>query len=234
MKYIVILFCSLFALPTLQAQQFITDAEIAKTAVASDGEMKILYFTASWCGPCRMMKPAIEAMDKDPKSPAKIYKMDIDQNITDDVLKIAGVPTFMFLKNGTVVGQHTGAMNNADLKALVAEKAMLPATKNKLAYQPIPTKVVVVSGKHPKLTKANLTKLWHNDDLLAQTAVSINDNLTEKQDFLSGLSLINRAIELNKSSNNLMIKSSLLDKIGSKKEAVAVEKEAKSLKSSRK
>ncbi|WP_194852115.1 thioredoxin family protein [Nonlabens antarcticus] len=234
MKYILISFCSLLAISQMNAQQYIMDDEVSTTAVAVDNEMKILYFTATWCGPCRMMKPAIEAIDKDPKSPGKIYKMDIDQNITDDILKVPGVPTFIFLKNGTVIDQHTGAMNDTDLKALIARNAKRPATKELLAYQPVPTKYKVVTGKHPKLTKRNLTKLWYHDELLAQTAASISDNLTDKQDLLSGLSLINRAIEINKSSKNLVIKSNLLSKLGSKKEALATEKEAKALKISRK
>jgi len=234
MRYILISFFSIVAFSQVNAQQYITDNEISSTAVVADNEMKILYFTASWCGPCRMMKPTIEAMENDPNRPATIYKMDIDQNITDEVLNVPGVPTFMFLKNGTLVGQHTGALSAADFNALVQKNAALPASKNLLEYMPVPSKYKVVAGVHPKLTKKNLDQLWHRDELLAQTANSIEENLVEKQDLLSGLSLINRAIEINRSSQNLFIKSALLDKLGDKKEALTAAKEAKALLSSRK
>lgn len=234
MKYILISFCSLLAITQANAQRYINDNQVATTAMVVDNEMKILYFTASWCGPCRMMRPAIEAMDRDPKTPATIYKMDIDQNITDDILKIPGVPTFLFLKNGTVLGQHTGAMSAADLKSIVAEHAALPPSKKLLVYAPIPSKYEVVAGVHPKLTKTNLVKLWHNDESLAQTASSIHENLYKQKDLLSGLALINRAIEINKNGQNLHIKSNLLNKLGAKKEALATAKEAKKMLASKK
>ncbi|BAO55905.1 thioredoxin [Nonlabens marinus S1-08] len=229
MKYLLISFFSLVALSQLQAQQYITDSEIATTAAVVDDEMKILYFTASWCGPCRMMKPTIEAMATDPKSVAKIYKLDIDENITDEVLNIPGVPTFLFLKNGTLVDQHTGALAPAAFNALVAKNAKLPASKNLLVYAPVPSKYKVIAGSHPKLTKKNLDQLWHREKLLSQTASSIAQNLTDKQDLLSGMALINRAIEIEKSGQNLYVKSSLLRKMGQIKEADAVAKEAKNL-----
>jgi thioredoxin 1 len=234
MRYILISFFSIIAFSQVNAQQYITDSEVSSTAVVADNEMKILYFTASWCGPCRMMKPAIEAMDKDPESPGKIYKMDIDQNITDNVLKIPGVPTFMFLKNGTLVGQHTGAVSATDLKAIVAKRAALPPSSKLLEYTPVPSKYEVVAGAHPQLSKRELIKLWHNDDYLARMASSIHENLMDEKDLLSGLSLINRAIEINKNGRNLFVKSNLLSKLGAKKEALAAARKARSLMVSKK
>ena len=234
MRYILISFFSIIAFSQVHAQQYITDSEVSSTAVVADNEMKILYFTASWCGPCRMMKPTIEAMDKDPNSTAKIYKMDIDENITDNVLKVPGVPTFMFLKNGTLVGQHTGAVSAKDFKAIVAKHTSLPPSSKLLEYSPVPSKYEVVAGSHPNLTKNKLVKLWHNDDYLTQMATSIHENLMNEKDLLSGLSLINRAIELNKNGNNLFVKSKLLTKLGAKKEALAAAKTARSLMNSKK
>ncbi|WP_156340056.1 thioredoxin family protein [Nonlabens sp. YIK11] len=229
MKYFLITFCSLFMLNAATAQDFIADADMSTTVMKADNEMKVLYFTASWCGPCRMMKPGIEKMASDPKAVATIYKMDIDQNITDDILNIAGVPTFVFLKNGTVLGQHTGAMADADLKTLFSKHAIMKPTKELLAYQPVPSDLKVIAGAHPKLTKTNLQTLWHSDANLNRMAWSIYNNLTDVKDLQAGLVLVNRSFEIKPSSGTLFLKTSYLKKLGAKKEALATAQKARKM-----
>lgn len=229
MRSLFIIFCSLFTLTVATAQEYIMDNEIATTAVAVDDEMKVLYFTASWCGPCRIMKPGIAKMASDPNAKSTIYKMDIDTNITDEVLNVPGVPTFVFLKNGTVLGQHTGAMSEADLSVLFDKHASMQPSNELLAYQPVPTNLKITAGAHPKLTKKTISKLWHSERNLKALAWSIYSNLTEEKDLMTGVLLVNRALEINETSETLYMKVNFLKKLGAKKEALATARKAREL-----
>jgi thioredoxin 1 len=66
----------------------------------------LLYFTAEWCGPCKMMKPVFDVLD----SEVNIGKVDIDSQQEIAVKNgIRSIPTILFIKNGAVVDRHTGA-----------------------------------------------------------------------------------------------------------------------------
>lgn len=234
MRIIVIIFCSLLAIPHSIAQDFITDDQVAQTAVAVDGEMKVLYFTASWCGPCKRMKPAISKMANNPDAPGTIYKMDIDNNITDDIVGIPGVPTFVFLKNGTEIGRHTGAIPDVQMEALFDKHAALPPSTQLLNYQPVPSNLSVVAGSHPQLTKANLKKLWHSNDNLTKMSISIFNNLNETKDLTAGLVLTKRAIEIKETVELHMLQSNFLKRMGETQGAIAAAQKARSLAKSKK
>lgn len=229
MKYFLIIICSLFTFTAAQSQDFIMDDQVATTAAVADDELKVLYFTASWCGPCRMMKPSITKMAADPNAVATIYKMDIDTNITDEILNVPGVPTFMFLKNGKLLGQHTGAMSDADLIALFEKHAAMKPSGDLLAYKPVPSNYKVTAGAHPKLTKENLSKVWHSEANLNKLALSIINNLNDPKDLNAGLVLINRSFEIKKSGGTLYLKTNYLNRLGLKKEALATAAEARKL-----
>ncbi|SCY13013.1 thioredoxin 1 [Nonlabens sp. Hel1_33_55] len=229
MKYILITFCSLFMMIAANAQDFIKDDEMANTVIKADDEMKVLYFTASWCGPCKMMKPGIAKMASDPDAVGTIYKMDIDQNITDDIIGISGVPTFMFIKNGTILGQHTGAMGDSGLKTMFAKHAKMKPTGNALTYKPVPSKYDLVAGAHPKLTKKNLETVWHNEANLNKLAWSIYNNLEDTKDLQAGLNLVNRSFELKKNSGTLFLKTSYLNKLGATKDALSTGRKAREM-----
>ena len=69
----------------------------------------LLYFTASWCGPCKKMKPIIEGKFTKINN-MLIYKIDIDDN---DVLvkqyKIKSVPTFIMIKDNIETMRYNGS-----------------------------------------------------------------------------------------------------------------------------
>nr|ACU83228.1 thioredoxin A [Ruditapes philippinarum] len=66
-------------------------------------------FTASWCGPCKMIGPKFEAMESEFPS-IKFAKVDVDEN--EDVAQeqgISAMPTFKFYKNKKQVKDLVGA-----------------------------------------------------------------------------------------------------------------------------
>ncbi|KAF8030692.1 hypothetical protein BT93_D0008 [Corymbia citriodora subsp. variegata] len=81
------------------------------TKIRDESSPAILYFTAAWCGPCRFMSPAIEALNE--KYPhVTTYKIDIDQEGIQDKLmelRIDSVPRLHFFSKGQKVDEIVGA-----------------------------------------------------------------------------------------------------------------------------
>jgi thioredoxin 1 len=72
--------------------------------------MKLIHFTAEWCGPCKMMKPMISQILVE--RPDLEYQM-VDIDAEPDYAKskgVMGVPTFIVTENGEDVARATGAM----------------------------------------------------------------------------------------------------------------------------
>lgn len=83
--------------------------------------VRMEYYTASWCGPCRSVKPFIKELQNDGWN---IEVIDSDQN-RDRVLsnKVAGIPTFIIFKNGVQVNRFTGARPKTDILSALTEAA---------------------------------------------------------------------------------------------------------------
>lgn len=76
----------------------------------------VLDFWAVWCGPCRMIAPIIEEMDKEYEGRAVIGKVDVDNNNEIAVrFGIRNIPTVLFIKNGQVVDKVVGAVPKINL-----------------------------------------------------------------------------------------------------------------------
>ena len=69
------------------------------------------YFTASWCGPCKRIKPLIEKIsDGADETKLEVYMIDIDENEElSEELKIRSVPTFYLFHKNELKGQCGGA-----------------------------------------------------------------------------------------------------------------------------
>ena len=77
-----------------------------------DSELPVVVdFFAEWCGPCKAMAPALEAVAKEMDGKVKIVKIDVDQNpgITQQY-RIQAMPTLMMFKGGKVAATQVGAL----------------------------------------------------------------------------------------------------------------------------
>lgn len=68
----------------------------------------VLQFTASWCGPCRMLKPRIEKIMADVDTPWLLVDVD-DEPEMRDKFGVMSIPTVILLEDGSEVGRHIGA-----------------------------------------------------------------------------------------------------------------------------
>ena len=86
----------------------ITDGNFEQE-VGSSNVPVLVDFTATWCGPCKMLAPVIEELAGEYQGRIKVGKLDIDDNqATAQKFQIRGVPTVLLFNNGRVVDQMVG------------------------------------------------------------------------------------------------------------------------------
>lgn len=87
----------------------------------TSGELVLVDFFATWCGPCKMLGPVLEQLDSD-RAGVKIVKVDIDENRNlAREYGVMSVPTLFLMKNGTVVSQKMGYMPKELLTSWIDE-----------------------------------------------------------------------------------------------------------------
>ena len=76
----------------------------------------IVKVYATWCGPCQQMKPIFDELEKEFSNAYTFAELNVD-NARDISIQygITSVPTFLFIKNGEVMGRETGFINKDDL-----------------------------------------------------------------------------------------------------------------------
>lgn len=77
----------------------------------SQHEYSLLYFSASWCGPCKSMSPIVEGIASMMEERFNTIKIDIDSvpTIAADY-GIRSVPTMMLVKDDEIIDQRVGGL----------------------------------------------------------------------------------------------------------------------------
>ena len=72
---------------------------------------------ATWCGPCQYMAPLFAELESELGSRYKFAKLNVDEaRDLSNQYGVTSVPTFLFIKNGTLVGKETKSMSKEVLK----------------------------------------------------------------------------------------------------------------------
>ena len=76
----------------------------------------LVDFWAEWCGPCKQIAPALEALADEMSDKVTIAKLNIDENpMTPSKYGVRGIPTLMLFKDGQVAATQIGALPKGKL-----------------------------------------------------------------------------------------------------------------------
>ena len=96
------------------------EAEVLKAS-----EPVVVDFWAEWCGPCRMIAPALEEIAGTVGEKVKIVKLNVDENpATASKYGIMSIPTLMMFKNGELASRQVGAAPKAKLEQWITAAAV--------------------------------------------------------------------------------------------------------------
>ncbi|HMT37767.1 MAG: thioredoxin [Xanthomonadales bacterium] len=100
-----------------------TDADFDSHVLQSDVPV-LVDFWAPWCGPCKMIAPALDQLAGEYAGKAKVVKVDVDQNpATAMKFRVRSIPMLLVFKDGQIHGQQIGAVGKAQLAQLI-DKAL--------------------------------------------------------------------------------------------------------------
>ncbi len=97
----------------------ITNNDMSK---ALQADIALVDFSATWCGPCKMIAPVVDELSEEMKEVA-FFNADVDEN--DELAgkyNIMNIPALIVLKKGEVAAQTVGFQPKESLKQLLAEQ----------------------------------------------------------------------------------------------------------------
>ncbi|KFL45079.1 thioredoxin 1 [Sphingobium sp. ba1] len=99
------------------ATKAVTDASFQQDVIDADKPV-LVDFWAEWCGPCKMIGPALEEISEELGDKVVIAKVNIDDNPdAPGKYGVRGIPTMILFKNGEAAATKVGAAPKSALKS---------------------------------------------------------------------------------------------------------------------
>lgn len=97
----------------------INDADFDKEVLQAQKPV-LVYFWASWCGPCKLMSPAVTAAATKYSDKLKVVKMEVDPNpVSVKQYQVEGVPALRLMQGDKVIASSEGVVNKEKLMNLL-------------------------------------------------------------------------------------------------------------------
>jgi thioredoxin 2 len=105
----------------------VSDQSFDRDVIQERGRPVLVDAWASWCGPCRMIAPAIDQLAAESQGRYKISKLNVDDNpLTASRYQIASIPTLLIFRDGQLVDRLIGLQS----KPAIAERLRLAAARS--------------------------------------------------------------------------------------------------------
>jgi thioredoxin 2 len=114
--------CGKCARPILLERPIALDDETFTRTINESDVPVAVDFYADWCGPCRMMAPAVDALASQVQGKALVGKLNTDHSSrTASGFNIRGIPTMIVFRGGKEVARQSGALPIEGLRLLMAK-----------------------------------------------------------------------------------------------------------------
>ena len=85
-----------------------------------EGKTLVVDFWASWCGPCRMLAPVLDALSEDYGGNADFAKVNVDENPElSQEYGIMSIPCVMVFKGGELAAKNVGFVPKEAMKEFI-------------------------------------------------------------------------------------------------------------------
>ena len=85
-------------------------------ATINTNDVVLVDFFADWCGPCKVLYPALEELANDFEGKAVISKINVDKNpeLTAQ-FKVRSIPALFYFKNGEIISTQNGVQSKSEM-----------------------------------------------------------------------------------------------------------------------
>ena len=97
----------------------VNDVSFEKDVLQADKPV-LVDFWAAWCAPCRMLAPTVEAVAEKYSNPARVVKLNVDENPSvSQRYGIKGIPTLILFKGGKEEERVVGATSKEAISRMI-------------------------------------------------------------------------------------------------------------------